>query len=187
MDAGYRGHVDRSRSAQSRLPGRPDARSYVARNPKVGKKKSQDRRPKPSAGGNRPRRGRPKVCIFCSEHATWVDYKDVGLLRRFINDRGRIKARGATGTCAQHQRDVATAVKTARELALIPYAVRTAAATESRGRGGDRRGNAPAAPTADTSASAASDASTEAGADVAEPEETAADEAAADSSVTASA
>lgn len=110
----------------------------MPRNPKVGKK-SQDRRPKASAPGGRPRRGRPKVCIFCSEHATWVDYKDVNLLRRFINDRGRIKARGATGTCAQHQRDVATAVKTARELALLPYAVRTMASESRGGRGGDRR------------------------------------------------
>jgi small subunit ribosomal protein S18 len=118
----------------------------MARNSKVTKKGSHDRRPKPSAGGGRPRRGRPKVCIFCSEHATWVDYKNIGLLRRFINDRGRIKARGATGTCAQHQRDVAVAVKTARELALLPYAVRTVT-TESRGgRGGDRRGGSGAAP-----------------------------------------
>jgi small subunit ribosomal protein S18 len=113
----------------------------VARNPKATKKDRQDRRPKPTSAGGRPRRGRPKVCIFCAGHATWVDYKDVALLRRFINDRGRIKSRGATGTCAQHQRDVATAVKTARELALLPYTVRTAA-TESRGsRGGDRRGD----------------------------------------------
>lgn len=112
----------------------------MARNPKVGKK-SQDRKPKPSLTGGRPRRGRPKFCAFCSEHATWVDYKDVAVLRRFVNDRGRIKARGATGTCAQHQRDVATAVKTARELALLPYAVRTAASEPRSGRGGDRRGN----------------------------------------------
>lgn len=117
----------------------------MARNPKV-KKRTVDRRPKPSAAaGGRPRRGRPKVCLFCSEHADWVDYKDVGLLRRFMNDRGRIKARGATGTCAQHQRDVAAAVKTARELALLPYVLRTTA-TESRGgRGGERRGSGPAA------------------------------------------
>lgn len=115
----------------------------MARNPKVTKKKSPDRRPKAAAaGGGRPRRGRPKVCLFCRGHANWVDYKDVGLLKRFINDRGRIRARGATGTCAQHQRDVATAVKTARELALLPYVVRTVG-TESRGgRGGDRRGSA---------------------------------------------
>jgi small subunit ribosomal protein S18 len=112
----------------------------MARNPKVAKKKSSDRRPKPAAtGGARVRRGRPKFCVFCREHATWVDYKDVALLKRFVNDRGRIRARGATGTCAQHQRDVASAIKTARELALLPYVVRTAG-TESRGgRGGDRR------------------------------------------------
>jgi small subunit ribosomal protein S18 len=124
----------------------------VARNPKLTKRNSQDRRPKPTAAGGRPRRGRPKICIFCAGHATWVDYKDVALLKRFLNDRGRIKARGATGTCAQHQRDVATAVKTARELALLPYTVR-AAATESRGpRGGDRRGDGPAVTGGDTSA-----------------------------------
>lgn len=115
----------------------------MARNPKATKTKSQSSRARPTAG--RPRRGRPKVCIFCSEHATWVDYKDVGLLKRFVNDRGRIKARGATGTCAQHQRDVATAVKTARELALLPYSVRTSVADSRGGRGGDRRKNAPAA------------------------------------------
>lgn len=113
----------------------------MARNPKSGKKKGQDRRPKPSGSGGRPRRGRPKVCVFCSEHATWVDYKDVGVLRRFVSDRGRIKARGATGTCAQHQRDVAIAVKTARELALIPYSVRTASSESRGGRGADRRGS----------------------------------------------
>lgn len=111
----------------------------MPRNPKVGQK-SQGRRRSAAVPGGRPRRGRPKVCMFCSEHATWVDYKDVGLLRRFVNDRGRIKARGATGTCAQHQRDVATAVKTARELALLPYSVRTMASDTRGGRGGDRRG-----------------------------------------------
>jgi small subunit ribosomal protein S18 len=114
----------------------------MARNPKVMKKKGQGRRLRPSPGSGRPRSGRQKVCFFCSQHATWVDYKDVGLLKRFVNDRGRIKTRGATGTCAQHQRDVATAVKTARELALLPYSVRTAG-NETRGsRGGDRRGGA---------------------------------------------
>ena len=115
----------------------------MARNPKVGKKTSQGRRPKPGAGGGRPRGGRPKFCIFCREHVTWVDYKDIDVLRRFVSDRGRIKARGTTGTCAQHQRDVATAVKTARELALMPYAVRTAAGDARGGRGGFRRGGRP--------------------------------------------
>ncbi|MST32421.1 30S ribosomal protein S18, partial [Acidimicrobiaceae bacterium USS-CC1] len=54
---------------------------------------------------NRPR-GKKKVCIFCKEHAVWVDYKDVNLLRRFMSDRGKIRARRVTGNCAQHQRDV---------------------------------------------------------------------------------
>lgn len=134
----------------------------MARNPKV-TKKNQDRRPRPAAAGGRPRRGRPKVCLFCSEHATWVDYKDVSLLRRFVNDRGRIKARGATGTCAQHQRDVAVAVKTARELALLPYTVRTAATDTRGGRGGGRRdgGQSNAASSAPGAAEATADSEAE--------------------------
>jgi ribosomal protein S18 len=148
----------------------------VARNSKVGKKKSQDRRPKPSVAGGRPRRGRPKICIFCSQHATWVDYKDVTLLRRFINDRGRIRARGATGTCAQHQRDVATAVKTARELAMLPYAVRTVTSESRGGRGGDRRGNGRGPTTEESSGSEAPEASSDSGDRVDESENVAADE-----------
>jgi len=55
---------------------------------------------------------------------TWVDYKDTATLRRFISDRGKIRARRVTGACSQHQRDVAAAVKTARHLALLPYSAR---------------------------------------------------------------
>jgi small subunit ribosomal protein S18 len=80
--------------------------------------------------GRRERRGgdegwkrqRKKVCIFCRDRATSVDFKDVSLLRRFVSDRGKIRARRVTGTCTQHQRDVAAAVKNAREMALLPYA-----------------------------------------------------------------
>ena len=50
-----------------------------------------------------------------------VDYKDTALLRKFISDRGKIRARRVTGNCTQHQRDVATAVKNSREMALLPY------------------------------------------------------------------
>ena len=89
---------------------------------------------------SRPGRGKPKVCIFCADRAEWVDYKDTNLLRRFISDRGKIRSRNNTGTCAQHQRDVATAIKTARELALLPYAVRTLAADKPGGRGRGPRG-----------------------------------------------
>jgi small subunit ribosomal protein S18 len=77
--------------------------------------------------------------MFCAQKIAWVDYKDTNLLRRFITDRGKIKARTNTGTCAQHQRDVAMAIKTSRELALLPYLVRTLAAD----KGGPRRGRGP--------------------------------------------
>jgi small subunit ribosomal protein S18 len=88
------------------------------------------------------RRGKPKICVFCRDHVTWVDYKDVNVLRRFISDRAKIKARRTTGTCTQHQRDVAVAIKTARELALIPYTQRTVSdkAGGREGRGGGRGG-----------------------------------------------
>ena len=65
-----------------------------------------------------------KFCIFCKDHISYVDYKDVTLLRKFVSDRGKIRARRVSGNCAQHQRDVATAVKNAREMALLPYTAR---------------------------------------------------------------
>src|SRR5437868_13966417 len=84
----------------------------------------RDRGTKRGAKDTRPR-GKKKVCIFCKEHIDWVDYKDVNLLRRFMSDRGKIRARRVTGNCAQHQREVAVAIKTAREVALLPYTQRT--------------------------------------------------------------
>ena len=74
-------------------------------------------------GGDRRRRhfGRRKVCAFCVEKAQSIDYKDPVRLRRFLSDRGRIEARRKTGTCAKHQRWLATALKRARHLALLPY------------------------------------------------------------------
>jgi small subunit ribosomal protein S18 len=95
-------------------------------------------------------RGKKKVCVFCKEHVVWVDYKDVNLLRRFMSDRGKIRARRVTGNCAQHQRDVQVAIKTARELALLPYAQRTVS-ERGPGRGprtGGRRDDRVAAPAA---------------------------------------
>jgi ribosomal protein S18 len=128
---------------------------------------SKDRtRGKAGDAKGRVRRGKPKVCLFCAEHITWVDYKDTNLLRRFMTDRGKIKARGNTGTCAQHQRDVALAIKTARELALLPYVVRTLAADKSggrRGRGPGRPGGRPTdgeAPASEPAAEAESEAAT---------------------------
>jgi ribosomal protein S18 len=63
------------------------------------------------------RKPKRKFCQFCAEKQDYIDYKDVNLLRKFMSDR-------VTGNCAQHQRDVAAAVKNAREMALLPYSIR---------------------------------------------------------------
>ncbi len=70
------------------------------------------------------RRGKKKFCQFCADQTAYIDYKDIALLRKFVSDRGKIRARRVTGNCTQHQRRVATAVKNAREMALIPYTTR---------------------------------------------------------------
>ena len=64
-----------------------------------------------------------KVCTFCKSKGenVVIDYKDVPTLRKYISDRGKIRARRVTGNCTQHQRDIANAVKNAREIALLPY------------------------------------------------------------------
>ena len=82
------------------------------------------------------RRTKKKVCIFCKNRIEYVDYKDMNLLRKFMSDRGKIRARRVSGNCAQHQRDVATAIKLTRELALLPYTQRTTSERPGgRGRG----------------------------------------------------
>jgi small subunit ribosomal protein S18 len=98
--------------------------------------RDRDRGSKRVLKDTRPR-GKKKVCIFCKEHVTWVDYKDVNLLKRFMSDRGKIRSRRVTGNCAQHQRDVQVAIKTAREVALLPYTQRT---VSERGPGRGPRG-----------------------------------------------
>jgi len=85
-------------------------------------------------GGSRPEGGRPggrfkrggpsrrKVCRFCADKIE-IDYKNVSLLRTFVTDRGKMLSGRATGTCAGHQRQLDTAIKRARMLALLPFAV----------------------------------------------------------------
>lgn len=70
---------------------------------------------------NRGRKGRKKVCTFCVDHVETIDYKDVAKLRRFISERAKILPRRVTGTCAYHQRELTTAIKRARQVALLPY------------------------------------------------------------------
>lgn len=93
---------------------------------------SGERGPGP-AGGRPPRRSgggfggggfggrRRKVCIFCVDHIEFIDYKEVGRLRRYISERGKIEPRRKTGTCAKHQRSLSNALKRARHIALLPY------------------------------------------------------------------
>ena len=71
-------------------------------------------RPAASAAGR-------KVCRFCVDHVKGIDYKDIGRLRMFVSDRGKIEPRRKTGACLKHQRLVCTAIKRARHLALLPY------------------------------------------------------------------
>lgn len=76
---------------------------------------------------NDKRAGRPRkkrYCQFCADKVSYVDYKDINLLRKFLSERSKIRARRVTGNCSQHQRLVATAVKNAREMALLPYTAR---------------------------------------------------------------
>jgi len=76
--------------------------------------------------GGRPRRRfvhqRRKVCQFCVDKTDHIDYKDVGKLRRYISERGKIEPRRKMGTCAKHQRTLTTALKRARHIALLPFA-----------------------------------------------------------------
>ncbi len=80
---------------------------------------TQDRR---RSGGRRFGRRR-KTCVFCGEKVTYIDYKQMDMLRGFLTDRGKIRPRRQTGTCANHQRQLAMAIKRARHLALLPFVV----------------------------------------------------------------
>jgi small subunit ribosomal protein S18 len=75
------------------------------------------------AEGGRRGFGRKKVCRFCADKNAKVDYKDAGTLKYFVTERGKIIPRRISGTCQKHQRDVAVAIKRARQLALLPYTV----------------------------------------------------------------
>ena len=77
--------------------------------------------------GNTRRRGRPRfytrrrVCAFCVEHISEIDYKDISRMRRYVSERARIEPRRKTGNCARHQRALTLAIKRARHLALVPF------------------------------------------------------------------
>ena len=76
----------------------------------------EDRKMRP-----RVRKSRRKVCQFCVDKVDHIDYKDAAKLRKFITERGKIMPRRMSGVCAEHQRSLATAIKSARQVALLPY------------------------------------------------------------------
>ena len=100
--------------------------------PRINNPKPPKRAPKADAR----RLKKMKPCAFCQHGVAHVDYKDLNALRKYISDRGKIRGRRVSGNCQQHQRDIADAIKTARELALLPYTQRTV--TERRGGRGGR-------------------------------------------------
>lgn len=71
--------------------------------------------------GMRMRRPRRKVCAFCADKVEHIDYKDIGRLRKFVSERGKIIPKRMSGTCAKHQRELTTAIKRARHLAFLTY------------------------------------------------------------------
>ena len=81
-----------------------------------------------AGGRSGGRRGRPryysrrKVCAFCVNHVDYIDYKDVSTIRRYLSDQSRIESRRKSGVCSKHQRGLATAIKRARLLAMLPFA-----------------------------------------------------------------
>jgi small subunit ribosomal protein S18 len=90
---------------------------------------------------DRDRRPKKKVSILDQESIEWIDYKDINLLRRFMSERAKIRARRVTGNDAQQQRAVARAIRVAREMALLPYSVRQVTHRSKGGKGGRDRGD----------------------------------------------
>ena len=86
------------------------------------------------------RKPKKKISILVSEQVTWIDYKDVNLLRRFMSERAKIRARRVTGNTTQQQREVARAIRVAREMALLPYNVRQVTHRSKRSRDRDGEG-----------------------------------------------
>lgn len=78
----------------------------------------------PGGPGGRPRGRfvrRRKVCAFCVEKVTHIDYKEIDKIRRFVSERAKIEPRRRTGVCAKHQRALRTAIQRARQIALVPF------------------------------------------------------------------
>jgi small subunit ribosomal protein S18 len=104
----------------------------------MAKDRDRDRRKGGKSRDDRRRAPKKKTSVLTTDNIQWVDYKDVNLLRRFMSERAKIRARRVTGNSAQQQRAVARAIRVAREMALLPYAVRQVTQRTKGGRGRDR-------------------------------------------------
>lgn len=108
-------------------PVRPPERERSAERPAGRYRDRGDRGDRGERGGRDDRRGgrfrrpRRKVCAFCVDKITHIDYKEHQRLRNFVSDRGKILKSRQTGTCTKHQRALAAAIKRARSIALLPY------------------------------------------------------------------
>jgi small subunit ribosomal protein S18 len=103
-------------------------------------KKSSPRGPKPKDAGKKIKK---KISVLVQDKVEYIDYKDINLLQRFMSDRSKIRSRRVSGNDAQQQREVATAIKNAREMALLPYTKRVATQRSSRGGPGEGGGRGP--------------------------------------------
>lgn len=101
---------------------------------KPGNKQGKQRGPAGKTRENPNKKIKKKTSILTADRVDYVDYKDVNLLQRFISDRSKIRARRVTGNNVQQQRDIAIAIKNARELALLPYTKRVVTTRGSRSR-----------------------------------------------------
>ncbi len=109
--------ADQDMRLESNAGAAPQRRSYNS----GGGAGRSDRRGGPGGGGGGRYMARPKVCQFCVDKVKYIDYKQGDMLRRFVSERGKIRPRRQTGTCARHQRFLTTALKRARHLAMLPY------------------------------------------------------------------
>ena len=135
--AEYRTDFPRNRTSSPR--GRKKAGSFGAMAAKSKRRKDEEpgaRQDRP--GGAQAKVVRRKSCLFCKDKVREVDYKNVEQLRRYTSDRGKIRSRRMSGACRRHQRQLAVAIKRAREMALLPY-VAEGSGPPSRSRSGERR------------------------------------------------
>ena len=107
---------------RSPAPRRPTTTSPSSEEPAMASKpKSKSRAPKRGQAAGASTRRKP--CYFCKEKVEEIDYKNYNQLRRYMSEKGKIRSRRISGACRRHQRQVAVAIKRAREMALLPYAV----------------------------------------------------------------